>query len=181
MSEKAYEDMDYAELQAAAKAANLPANGNKEALLERLQNQAPAETQDEPEEETAEEEDEGAEGGVETAEEAPEEEAKPAAKVTDKEVEKQLRGDAAKMKAHLDKQPKVAVMIPLEVGVAPEVAEKVPFVVNMNGYRFQIKRGTFVEVPRQVAEMVKERLESEGKIGRDKRIDRDQNTLDALG
>jgi hypothetical protein len=51
----------------------------------------------------------------------------------------------------------------------------------MNGYRFQIKRGTFVEVPEQVANMIKERLESEGKIGRNLRIDRDQNTLEALG
>lgn len=174
MSEKAYEDMDYAELQTAAKAAGLPANGNKEALLERLQAHDPAETPQEPEEEVEEEVEE-----VEQ-EETPTPDA-PAAKITDRDVEKELRGQAAKMKEHLAKQPKVAIMIPLEVGVAPEVAEKIPFIVNMNGYRFQIKRGTFVEVPKQVAEMVKERLESEGKIGRDKRIDRDSNTLDALG
>lgn len=174
--------MAYAELQKAAKELGLPASGTKEELLERLEGATPAETPEEPETETPEE----PETPEETEEEEPEEPEAPAepaakAKVSDREVEKQWRGDAQKMKEHLAKQKKVSIMIPLEVGVAPEVAEKIPFIVNMNGYRFQIKRGTFVEVPEQVAAMIKKRLESEGKIGRNLRIDRDQNTLDALG
>lgn len=194
MSEKAYSEMEYAELQAAAKALDLPANGNKETLLARLEEHAAKNgSADGGEGDTGEEggdagnegdtgegegEGEGDEGG-DTGETDPE--PTPKAKVTDREVEKQWRGDAMKMKAHLAKQKKVSIMIPLEVGVAPEVAEKIPFVVNMNGYRFQIKRGTFVEVPEQVAEMIKERLQSEGSIGREHRIDRDQSTLEALG
>ncbi len=164
--------MAYAELKATAKELGLPATGTKEELLERLEGATPAETPEEPETETSEETEEEPEAPVEPA---------PKAKVTDREVEKQWRGDAQKMKDHLAKQKKVSIMIPLEVGVAPEVAEKIPFVVNMNGYRFQIKRGVFVEVPEQVADMIKERLESEGKIGRNLRIDRNQNTLEALG
>lgn len=170
--------MPYAELQKAAKELDLPANGTKEELVARLEGATPAETPEEPEVETPEEEE------TEEAAEEPEEPEAPAdtkAKVTDREVEKQWRGDAMKMKDHLAGQRKVSIMIPLEVGVAPEVAEKIPFVCNLNGYRFSIKRGVFVEVPEQVANMIKERLESEGKIGRDLRIDRNSSTLEALG
>jgi hypothetical protein len=170
-----YSEMAYAELKAAAKELGLPATGTKEELLERLEGATPAETPEEPETETPEE----PEAPEETEEEPEEPVAK--AKVSDREVEKQWRGDAQKMKDHLAKQKKVSIMIPLEVGVAPEVAEKIPFIVNMNGYRFSIKRGVFVEVPEQVADMIKERLESEGKIGRNLRIDRNPNTLEALG
>ncbi len=166
-----YDNMAYAELKAAAKELGLPATGTKEELLERLNGATPAETPEEPEGTTPEPEEEP---------EAPVE-PEPKGKVSEREVEKQWRGDALKMKEHLAKQRKVSIMIPLEVGVAPEVAEKIPFVVNMNGYRFSIKRGVFVEVPEQVADMIKARLESEGKIGRNLRIDRDQKTLEALG
>lgn len=166
-----YDNMAYAELKATAKELGLPATGTKEELLERLNGATPAETPEEPEETTPEPEEEP---------EAPVE-PEPKGQVSEREVEKQWRGDAQKMKEHLAKQRKVSVMIPLEVGVAPEVAEKIPFVVNMNGYRFSIKRGVFVEVPEQVADMIKARLESEGKIGRNLRIDRDQKTLEALG
>lgn len=169
--------MAYAELQKAAKELDLPANGTKEELVARLEGATPAETPEEPEVETPEETEEA----EEEVTEEPEAPAKPNAKVSDREVEKQWRGDAMKMKDHLAGQKKVSIMIPLEVGVAPEVAEKIPFVCNLNGYRFSIKRGVFVEVPEQVANMIKERLESEGKIGRNLRIDRNQNTLDALG
>lgn len=176
-----YSEMAYAELQKAAKELGLPASGTKEELLARLEEADSTDetSEDESEAETLEED------SVEAIEEEPEEPVVPAptrrVPVSDREVEKQWKGDAQKMKEHLDKQRKVAIMIPLEVGVAPEVAEKIPFTVNLNGYRFSIKRGVFVEVPEQVAEMIKERLESEGKIGKNLRIDRDQSTLEALG
>lgn len=183
--------MAYAELQKAAKEAGLPANGTKEELLARLE-EADATPSDGGDTGASEGETQGDEGdtGANTGEgeegegdntPAPTPPAAPKAPVPDKEVEKEWRGDAAKMKAHLEKQPKVSVMIPLEQGVAPEVAEKVPFVVNLNGYRFSIKRGVFVEVPQQIAEVVKERLESEGKIGSEYRIDRDPAKQAALG
>lgn len=159
-----YSEMTYRELQAAAKEAGVDAKGTKEELLARL------------------------EGGVETADEPEVEEAAPETEpeveekaVSDREVENALRSDQRKMKAHLDEQPKVSVMIPFEAGVAPETAEKIPFVVNLNGYRLAIKRGTFVEVPKQVAEIVQERLESEGKIGSQFKISNDPAKMEALG
>lgn len=167
-----YSEMAYAELQKAAKELELPANGTKEELVERLEAANLAETPEEPEDEATEE--------IEEPEE-PKASTENTVKVSDREVEKQWRGDAMKMKDHLAGQKKVNIMIPLEVGVPPEVAEKIPFVCNLNGYRFSIKRGVFVEVPEQVAEMIKSRLESEGKIGRDLRIDRNPDTLEALG
>lgn len=176
-----YSEMAYAELQKAAKELGLPASGTKDELLARLEEADSTDetSEDESEAETLEED------SVEAIEEEPEEPVAPASTrklpVSDREVEKQWKGDAMKMKEHLDKQRKVAIMIPLEVGVAPEVAEKIPFTVNLNGYRFSIKRGVFVEVPEQVAEMIKERLESEGKIGKNLRIDRSQSALEALG
>lgn len=50
----------------------------------------------------------------------------------------------ATMKAHFAKQPKVTVFIPNEQDE----------IVRVNGYAFHLKRGTNVEVPKQVAEML---------------------------
>lgn len=100
--------------------------------------------------------------------------------VTETEVQRQWRKDALEMKKHLDAQPKVNIMIPHEPGVQPEVSEKIPFVVNLNGYRMEIPRGRYVDVPKQVAEVVRERLESEGKIGRSSRVDADPRKVEAL-
>lgn len=177
-----YSEMAYAELQKAAKELGLKSSGTKEELLARLEEGEGDSSEDESEGETG--GDEGDTGAGDEGEDSTEEEPeapKTKPKASDREVEREWRGDALKMKEHLAKQKKVSIMIPLEVGVAPEVAEKIPFTVNLNGYRFSIKRGTFVEVPEQVANIIKERLESEGKIGRDLRIDRNQNTLEALG
>lgn len=166
-----YSEMSYAELQAAAKEAGLPANKTKDELLASLEaaDAAPAN------EDAANTE----EGGDTNDGEGGAEEPKPA--VSETEVEKAWRTDVQKMKAHLEKQKKVSVMIPFDAGVKPEDAAKVPFVVNLNGYRYEIKRGVFVEVPEQIAQVVKERLESEGKIGAEHRIDLDPSKLEALG
>lgn len=168
-----YSEMTYGDLQKLAKERGLAANGQKEELIARLEAAPAAISETEPEQ---------PEGDVEPEEETePEQPAAPAAPITDQKVEKEWRGDAAKMKAHLDKQKKVSVMIPLEQGVSAESAEKIPFVVNLNGYRYSVKRGVFVEVPMQIAEIIKERLESEGKIGSEYRLDRNQAKQDALG
>jgi len=164
--------MTYADLKAAAKERGLTATGTKEELLARLEGAEPVETPEEPEAEPEEvEEVETVTEPVPTGNET----------VNDKQIEKEWRNDVQKMKAHLDKQPKVSVMIPLEQGVPPESADKIPFVVNLNGYRMAIKRGVFVEVPMQVAEVVKANLESEGKIGSEYRLDRNPDKLAALG
>ena len=54
------------------------------------------------------------------------------------------------MKAKLLKQPRVSIMIPLESKENFGATES----VILNGYRLNIKKGVYVEVPKQVAEIV---------------------------
>lgn len=96
-------------------------------------------------------------------------------------ADRALRTDAQKMKAHLEKQRKVSIIIPFEAGENPEQGKKVPFHVNLNGYAIDYPRGQYIEVPEQIAEIVKERLESEGRIGSEWRVDRDAQKMEALG
>lgn len=95
-------------------------------------------------------------------------------------IERVWKADQKKMKEHLEAQPKVSIMIPLNAGEKPENGQKVPFTVNLNGYRQEYPRGEFITVPKQIAEMIQERLESEGKIGRQWRIDADAERANAL-
>ena len=113
--------------------------------------------------------------------EAPTQEPKVDETVEDRKAAKALRTDAAKMKAHLDKQKKVSMMIPFEAGENPEQAKNIPFHVNLNGYVLNIPRGVYTDVPEQVADVIRERLESEGKIGQEWRIDKNPNKQAALG
>jgi len=98
----------------------------------------------------------------------------------DRKAEQGLRNDARAMKAALDKQPKVSIMIPFEAGENPEQGKQVPFHINLNGYKMDLPRGQYIEVPQQVADVIRERLESEGKIGAQWRIDRDSRKVEAL-
>jgi len=98
----------------------------------------------------------------------------------DRDVDRAWKKDALTMKEHLAKQPKVQMLIPFDPGVKPEVADKIPFVVNINGYRMEIKRGEYVELPMQVAEIVRERLVSEGKIGANQKVQANPERADAL-
>jgi hypothetical protein len=61
-------------------------------------------------------------------------------------------GKAERMRQHLEKQPKVAIMIPLLPGEAEGSTES----VILNGYRLNIRKGDMVMVPRQVAEVIME-------------------------
>lgn len=171
-NETKLEDLKYNELKALAKEKGLDASGTKEDLIARLTeagiNGADVEddTNDDSDDETA-----ASQPAAPAVSEA----------VEMKKAEKELRSDAKAMKAALDKQPKVSIMIPFEVGENPETGKKVPFHVNVNGYQMDIPRGVYVEVPLQIADMIKARLESEGKIGSEWRIDRDANKQNALG
>lgn len=156
-----YAELDYASVQALTKEKGLNARGTKEELIERLTIHD--------------------NGGQIEATSEPTPTPTPAGKVTEKEVQQALQGDAQRTKAHLDSQRKVSVMIPLDPGVDPRSAELVPFTININGYRLSIKRGVFVEVPEQVANMVKARLETEGKIGAGHKIENDPKKVEALG
>lgn len=173
-NETKIEDLKYNELKALAKEKGLDASGTKEDLVARL-NAAGingAEVEDSIEDASSEE-----------STETPAQPEKPAVneKVAEQNADKALKTDAAKMKAHLDAQTKVSIMIPFEVGENPEVGKNVPFHVNVNGHKMDIPRGVYVEVPMQIADMIKERLESEGKIGSQWRIDRDSKKVEALG
>lgn len=57
---------------------------------------------------------------------------------------------AMKMREFLHSQPKVTIMIPLDPGENPNTT--VP--VTLNGYRYTIKKNVYVEVPKQVAEVI---------------------------
>ena len=68
------------------------------------------------------------------------------------EVRFRVGSKAAKMKARLAKQPKVTILIPLEPG-EPRGAT---MSVIINDYRLNIRKGMYVEVPRQVATIIKD-------------------------
>lgn len=162
-----YEEMTYGELQAAAKEQGLNAKGSKEELLARLRGEVQGDAPEaEPETE--------AEPEIIPEPSAPE-------AITEKKVAEELKTDIQRMKEHLAKQRKVSIMIPLEQGMSLETAEKVPFVVSINGYRLSIRRGVFVEVPEQVADMIKARLQSEGTIGSQFEIGNSPSKVEALG
>lgn len=166
--------LKYNELKSLAKERGLDASGTKEELVTRLK-EAGVTGASEKSDEGDTEPDEVVENPVPTT-------PKPVVneKVEERKAEKALRNDARAMKAHLEAQPKVSIMIPFEVGENPENGKKVKFHCNLNGYAMDIPRGVYVEVPLQIADMIKERLESEGKIGAQWRIDRDARQQEAL-
>jgi len=83
----------------------------------------------------------------------------------------------ASVKARLDKQPKVAFMIPrnpLEIdGLSYET-------VQIDGFRMEIKKGAMVYLPQQVAEILAEKFNIETTAGSDKLLNRAQDVTDAL-
>lgn len=90
------------------------------------------------------------EAGVsaESNEEKPETKKKPetiARPMTDQEI----------IKDKLSKQPKVRIIIPREKGESEGSYET----VQINGYTLQIKKGVYVEVPQQVADIIMDSLD----------------------
>jgi len=154
-----YEGVAYNELRKIASDRTLPSNGTKEELIARLQ-ESDATGGD------IKNEGDKQEGDVPPA-------VSPPARVepsSSRKVEEKFHSKAAMTKAHLAKQPKVMIFIPFEAGENPEQASKIQMVVGINGYQLNITRGTPVEVPQQIAEMVMERLASEGKAGSHHRV-----------
>jgi len=186
------ESMKYNELKSKAAELGLDASGTKEDLTARIVatlggSNAPAEGGDES---NKGDESGNADGGnapapAAPAPEAPQEAPNVGLSETQERVEQSkadtaLRQSAREMKAALDKQPKVSIMIPFEAGENPEQGKQVPFHCNLNGYAMDLPRGQYIEVPKQIAELIKERLESEGKIGSQWRVDRDARKQVAL-
>lgn len=194
-----YQDLKYNELKKLAAERGLDASGTKEDLIARLveadgtvspdekggTGAGSDENQDEQSDENS--EDNSSEEDDQTSKTEPSKkdsnvEAK-AAKIEpqmQRKADQELKSDAQKMKEHLAKQRKVMIMIPFDPGVNPEQAKKIPFHLNLNGYAIDLQKGVYVEVPEQVAEIVKERLESEGKIGQQWRADLDARKQEAL-
>jgi len=168
----AYEGVAYNDLRKMASDRNLPSSGTKEELIARL---LEADASGDAGEGNNGEGDDSSEGEGDAAQE-PEKEPEPVTApaprsnrvvpVSSREIDVKYRSKAERIKALLSKQPKVMIFIPFEAGENPEQAQKIQMVVNINGYQLNIPRGTAVEVPKQVAEMVMERLASEGKAGR---------------
>jgi hypothetical protein len=84
--------------------------------------------------------------------------AKPVEKVvTNAEVKQKVQSKAEQMKAQLESQPQVMILIPLERGEKKGATQ--PFCIN--GYRFDVPKGVMTSVPEQVAQMVSERYQVE--------------------
>ena len=63
--------------------------------------------------------------------------------------------DAAIMKAALLKQTKIRILIPRENKEPASVLKS----VNINGYRLDFPKNTYIDVPEQFAELLKDSLE----------------------
>jgi hypothetical protein len=84
---------------------------------------------------------------------------KPGSKASDP----QPGGKAAIMKKQLLAQPKVTLFVPRHEGEDPSIKLS----VNINGYRLDLPKQTYLEVPQQVAEIIKESLgQTEAAIAR---------------
>lgn len=182
-----YSKMKYNDLKKLAKERGLDASGTSEELCERLLANESTDGDDQDDQsgqtgdqssvvspKTAQSESQNGEKPFRAPTEAQEREGQ-------RKADKALKESARQMKEALDAQPKVSMMIPFDPGVKPEDATKIPFHINLNGYVMNLPRGVYIDVPKQVADVIRERLESEGKIGKEWRTDRDQKTQEALG
>lgn len=84
------------------------------------------------------------------------------------QVEEIHASKAEIMKKHLDKQPKVRMFIPLQG------AEKVGTIhpVVMNGYRINVPKGQYVDLPQQVADLLTNSFNQTEQAGAAFRLDK---------
>jgi hypothetical protein len=167
-----YSELSYQQLKSLAASRGISAAGTTQEILTRLQEADEADGNQSAEQVANE-----AEGVENTPEPAVEPEPE---QITTANLDSAYRSRANIMRDKLAKQRKIMVFIPFEAGENPTQAEKVPFLVNINGYQFTIKRGTSVEVPEQVAQMVQERLESENRAGREFLVETSNSKIEAL-
>ncbi len=86
-----------------------------------------------------------------------------------RDLEEQLE-----IKRILDSEPKVSVFWPLMNGEKEGAQD----MVSINGYRYIIQKGIMVEVPKSIAELVKQHVESVTKVPQGHRLNL-QNNKDA--
>lgn len=84
---------------------------------------------------------------------------------------------AETMKKALLKQPKVKIIVPKADGEDPTVRLS----VNLNGYRLDFPKNTYLDVPEQIADVIIASQKQQTQALQPFRIDRDQKTEDALG
>lgn len=84
-----------------------------------------------------------------------------------REVVEHHKSKAERMRENLHSQPKVTIMIPLE----PGEGEGATLPVTLNGYKYTIKKNVYVEVPKQVAEVIMNSLRQTNAAGQEFRTD----------
>jgi hypothetical protein len=90
------------------------------------------------------------------------------------------QGKAKVMREKLMEQSEIVTFIPHE----PGEAKSVPQIVNLNGYKLNIPKNTYVSLPHQIAEVIRKAhaqveaayAEMDARFG----LDRDEKSIDAL-
>lgn len=85
---------------------------------------------------------------------------------TDKDIGIKYTQMSNEMKKVLDAQPRVQMYIPKE----PKEPNGAVETVQINGYRMEIQKGTMVNVPKQVFDILSEYMGIENRVGQDKKI-----------
>ena len=83
---------------------------------------------------------------------------------------------SAGMKKFLLSQPKVSIFVPKAETEDP----KVQLSVNLNGYRLDFPKNVYLEVPQQIAEVIRESLNQQASALLPFQINRDQANRNAL-
>jgi hypothetical protein len=91
-------------------------------------------------------------------------------------VKTEIKDEVALTKAILDKAPHINFLIPLAEG------EKAPAyeTVQINGYKLTVEKGKMVNIPMPVANLLAEKYRIQMEAGKDKRVDRASDILEAL-
>jgi hypothetical protein len=90
------------------------------------------------------------------------------------------------MKSLLESQPKVRVLVPLEAGETivknTDGSKAFPFLpVSINGYRLNVPKGVYVDVPQTVADIISESFNIyEQNSATEMRADRNDDVVSAL-
>lgn len=92
------------------------------------------------------------------------------------DISEVYKNDAQRMKEYLDSQPKINFLIPLTPGEKEGSYET----VSLNGYTLKIKKGVLVPLPQQVAELLAEKYKIEMEAGKEMRVDRSSDVIEAL-
>ena len=88
----------------------------------------------------------------------------------------QAGSKADTMKKRLLLQDRVKILIPVESGTDPSVKQS----VNLNGYRLDLPKNTYIEIPQQIAEVIMNSQKQQIEALQPFRTDRKKEVEDAL-